>query len=168
MLNPYYNALGISSRLKKETKFLKGNGWVLEQGYVESAAHAQKESSFNIAFQNQKYAAYAGEGVYLNDSYSFIERPTGKSRYCFTIKYENKYFGVYEFMENGYAYCTQKYNPDHPSKLTLTTQDHDINYLMLQKNEILINQMRYLFTHGSFRFSDLESKEVILKMLSYY
>lgn len=168
MLNPYYNSMGVSSRLKKETRFLKGNGWVLEQGYVESAAKAQKESGFNIAFQREKYAAYASEGLYLNDSASFIEKPTGKSRYCFTLKYENKHFGVYEFLEHGYVYCSPRYNDNYPTKLTLTTQDHDINYLMLQKNELLINQMRYLFTHGSFRFADLECKEVILKMLSYY
>ena len=52
LLNPYYNTMGISHRLRSETKFLKGNGWVLEQGYVDSAATAQKESLFNQAFMS--------------------------------------------------------------------------------------------------------------------
>ena len=35
ILNPYYVELGISNRLKDDTKFLKGHGFVLEQGFVE-------------------------------------------------------------------------------------------------------------------------------------
>ena len=47
IINPYYVELGISSRLTDETRFLRGDGFVLEQGFVESAADAQKSSGFN-------------------------------------------------------------------------------------------------------------------------
>lgn len=168
LLNPYYNALGISARLKKDTKILRGNGWVLEQGFNESASEAQKESAFNRAFSSHSYVAYSSEGVYLNDSASFVERPKGKSKYVFTLKYMGKFYGLYEFNESGIVFCSKKYNPEFPYKLVITTDDHDINYLMLQKNELLISQLRFLFEKGCFRFYDLECKEVILKMLSYY
>lgn len=46
IINPYYVEMGISSRLRNDTKFLRGNGYVLEQGYIESASKAQKESGF--------------------------------------------------------------------------------------------------------------------------
>ena len=36
LINPYYTALGISLRLQPDTKFLRGDGWVLEQGYKNS------------------------------------------------------------------------------------------------------------------------------------
>lgn len=168
LLNPYYNAMGISARLRKETRFLRGNGFVLEQGFIESACEAQKTSGFNQAFASQDYGAYSAEAVYLNDSSAFISKPNGRHKYCFTIKYKNKHFGVYEYLEEGVVYCCQKANMQHPTKLVLTTQEHNINYVMLQKNEILIGYMRQLFDRGCFRFSDLEAKECILKMLSYY
>ena len=50
IINPYYVELGISNRLKEDTKFLRGDGFVLEQGYIESASEAQKQSGFNRAF----------------------------------------------------------------------------------------------------------------------
>ena len=50
LLNPYYSAMKIGSRLQSNTKFLRGTGWVLEQGYVDSAAKAMKQSGFAKAF----------------------------------------------------------------------------------------------------------------------
>ena len=38
LINPYYVEMGISKRLTPDVKFLRGDGWVLEQGYIESAA----------------------------------------------------------------------------------------------------------------------------------
>ena len=74
IINPYYVELGISERLRNETHFLRGNGFVLEQGYVDSASKAQKESGFNRAFYKNSYVAYSSECVYLNDNKAFIEK----------------------------------------------------------------------------------------------
>lgn len=59
LLNPYFVEMGISTRLNKNTNFLRGDGYVLEQNRNESAAQAQKESAFNRAFANSQYTAYA-------------------------------------------------------------------------------------------------------------
>lgn len=73
LINPYYIAMKISNRLKSDTKFLRGNGFVLEQGYNESASKAQTESGFNRAFISDDYVAYSAQATYLNDSNAFIE-----------------------------------------------------------------------------------------------
>jgi hypothetical protein len=44
LINPYYVELGISNRLRDDTKFLRGHGFILEQGFIDSASVAQKES----------------------------------------------------------------------------------------------------------------------------
>lgn len=167
IINPYYVAMGISQRLKTETKFLRGHGWVLEQGFVESASTAQKESGFNKAFKNSNYINYASEAVYLNDSLAFIDKPKGQSRYIGTIKYKNNEYGIREYAYLGLLYCDDKPDVTYKYKLCITTQDHDVNYIMLKKNEIFVQNMRYFFERGCFRFKDLTCKEVILKMLSY-
>ena len=94
IINPYYVELEISNRLKKDTKFLKGDGYVLEQGFVESASILQKESAFNRAFANNSYTAYSTENIYLDDNTAFIEKPVGKSRYLATIKYLNSEYAI--------------------------------------------------------------------------
>lgn len=167
IINPYYVALGISERLRTDTKFMKGDGFVLEQGYVESAALAQKESGFNRAFARDSYVDYAAEGVYLNDNYAFIEKPNGSSRYLCTLKYKNIDFAIREYPEHGIIYCDDKPDMSFKSKLAVTTEDHGLNYVMLKSNEFFIANLRYYFEHGCFRFKDLRCKEAVLKALSY-
>ena len=167
LINPYYTALGISERLKTDTKFLRGHGFVLEQGYVESASIAQKDSGFNKAFGDSQYLNYASEAVYLNDSLAFIEKPKGVGRYIGTLKYNGNEYGLREFAEQGIIYCDDRPDTTYKYKLSITTKDHDVNYIMLKRNELFIINMRFFFERGCFRFKNLLCKEVIMKMLSY-
>lgn len=167
IINPYYITLGISNRLKTDTKFLKGDGFVLEQGYVESASKKQKESGFNRAFAKDSYVAYSSESVYLNDNKAFIEKPTGKSKYVCTLKYDGTNFSIREFAEDGIMYCDDKPDLTYPFKITVSTNDHGINYVMLKKNDLFLGNMRYLFERGCFRFKDMRCKEAVLNALSY-
>lgn len=167
IINPYYITLGISNRLKTDTKFLRGDGFVLEQGFVESASKMQKESGFNRAFAKDIYVAYSSESVYLNDNKAFIEKPTGKSKYVCTLKYDGTNFSIREFAEDGIMYCDDKPDLTYPFKITVSTNDHGINYVMLKKNDLFLGNMRYLFEHGCFRFKDMRCKEAVLNALSY-
>lgn len=167
LINPYYVEMGISERLKDETHFLKGYGFVLEQGYVESAAAAQKQSGFNRAFLKNDYVAYSTECVYLNDNKSFIEKPNGKSRYLATIKYMNESYALREYLDDGVIYCDDKVDESFKFKISVTTNDHQINYIMLKNNDMFIYNMRYYFEHGCFRFKNLRCKEAVMKLVSY-
>lgn len=167
LLNPYYVQLGISSRLHKETRFLKGDGFVLEQGYVKSADQAQMESGFNRAFSQHEYVAYSRQSAYLNDNVAFIEKPYGKSKYICTMRYKNKDYSIKEFADSGYLYCDNKADSTFPTRISVTTEDHNINYVMLKSNEFLLSTFRYIFDRGCFRFKDLQCKETVLAALSY-
>ena len=167
LINPYYVELGIASRLRDNTKFLKGEGYVLEQGFNETASKAQKTSAFNRAFSRNQYVAYASESIYLNDSKAFIERPSGRSTYLCTLKYENTEYGIREYPELGIVYCDNRPDKTDRNKIVVTTADHNVNYVMLQRNNLFMIQLRQLFERGSFRFKDLRCKEVILKALAY-
>lgn len=167
ILNPYYVEMDISPRLTQDVKFLRGNGFVLEQAYNESAALAQAESSFNAAFAKNKYTAYSSEGSYLNDSTAFIEKLNGKSRYLGTIRYKNVEFGLRAFDSIGVIYCDNVPDTTYSYKIAVTTDDHQVNYVMLRQNDMFISQMRYFFERGCFRFKDLRCKEAVLKLLSY-
>lgn len=167
IINPYYVELGISERLRKDTKFLKGDGFVLEQGYIESASQAQKMSGFNRAFSRNEYVAYSAECVYLNDNQAFIEKLTGTSHYMCTLRYNGTDFAIREYPETGFVYCDDHPDYTFKSKISVTTDDHDINYVMLKRNEAYLNTLRYYFEHGCFRFKDLRCKEAVLKALSY-
>lgn len=167
LLNPYYIEMGITSRLTDKVRFLRGDGFVLEQGFVESASIAQKESGFNRAFGRNKYVAYSTENVYLNDSKAFIERPQGYSRYLVTLKYKNNLYAVREFPELGIIYCDDRPDETFKGRIAVTTADHEINYVMLKQGDLFLSNMRYFFERGCFRFKDLRCKDAMLNALSY-
>ena len=167
IINPYYVEMGISNRLKDDTVYLRGDGFILEQGYVESASIAQKESGVNKAFAKNAYVAYSSECIYLNDNKAFIERPEGVGRYIATIKYMNQEYGIREYAELGVLYCDDKCDSTFHLKITVTTTDHELNYVMLKRNDLFLTNLRYYFERGCFRFKDLRCKEAVLKSLSY-
>lgn len=167
LLNPYYVAWGFSSRLTKDTKFLKGAGVVLEQAYNEAASKAQLQSGFNQAFGNDKYAQFTAMGTYLNDNYTFIEKPQGTSRYLATLKFEGSNYAIREFADSGFIYCDNNADLTFPNRIAVTTDDHQVNYVMLKRNDLFLDQMRFYFEKGAFRFKDLRCKEAVLSALSY-
>lgn len=167
ILNPYYVALGISERLDEKTRFIRGHGWVMEQGYNEEVAQAQTLSGFNRAFNKSKYVAYSAQGVYLNDVKSFVEKPEGRSHYLATLRYEGRDYAIRSYPDLGILYCDNRPDNSYKTKLSVTTEDHNINYVMLKSNELFIAQLRWYFDKGCFRFKDLRCKNAILKALSY-
>lgn len=167
IINPYYVELGISERLRNDTKFLRGDGYVLEQGFVKSASQAQRESGFNKAFARNSYVAYSSQCVYLNDNKAFIEKPDGIGKYLCTLRYNGTDYGVREFAEAGCIYVDDKSDSTFRFKITVTTNDHEINYVMLKRNDMFLSTLRVYFEKGCFRFKDLKCKEAVLKALSY-
>lgn len=165
ILNPYYITLDIAQRLQSDTKFLRGDGFVLEQGFNEGASKVQKESAFNRAFAKDSYIGYSAESVYLNDNKAFVEKPKGRGRYLATIKYEGTEYAVREYCEEGIIYVDNKPDSTHPYKIVVTTDDHQINYVMLKRNDFFLSSMRFYFEKGCMRFKDLKCKEAIIKAL---
>lgn len=167
LLNPYYVELGISQRIQKDTKFMRGPGFVLERTRNESAAKAQAQSGFNKAFANSTYEKYARDAGYLNDNEAFIEKPSGIGRYLLTIKYRGTEYAVREYADAGVIYVDTRVDKDFKIKIVVDKDDHEINFVMLRKNDILINNLRYFFEHGALRFRDLKCKEAVIAGIAY-
>ena len=167
LINPYYTKMKISGRLKNNTRFLRGKGFVLEQGYNETASKSQLDSAFNSAFGQDEYLQYTAQAVYLNDNQSFIEKPSGTGRYLATLRYNNNDYAIREYSELGIIYCDDKPDNSFKTKLSVTTEDHNINYVMLKTNELFVNMLRYFFERGCFRFKNLSCKDAVLTAISY-
>ena len=166
--NPYYTGMGISTRLREDTKYLRGDGFVLENTYNPEAAQAVKQSGFNRAFANSNgYLRYASESSYLNDNTAFVEKPKGDGKYICTLRYKGKNYAIREYAQQGILYCDDKADSTFARKIAITTEDHQVNYVMLKNNDFFIDTLRYYFMRGCFRFKNLECKECVLVALSY-
>ncbi len=165
--NPYYTAMGISQRLRPESNFIKGAGWVLEQGWVESAAKAQEYSAFNQAFGDDKMNKYLQTKAYLEDNLSFIEQPTGFNRYVGTIKYNGNNYALREYPETGILYCDDKVDSTYKTKFSITVDDHDVDYNMLSMYRNMVLLLRSYYDLGKCRFKNLACKNAVQAAIGY-
>ena len=165
LLNPYYSALGISERLQRNTKILRGDGFVLERNFNQAASNAQKTSGFNRAFAKSEYVSYSAESVYLNDNNSFIGKPQGKSRYICTVRYKNNEYAVRLYGD--ILYCDTSIDKSCKLKITAQTADHIPDFVLASAQSVIIQRMRDSFAVGNFRFKNLDCKTAILHTLSF-
>lgn len=166
-INPYYIALGISNRLQKNTHFLRGNGWVLEQGYNESASNALNQSQFMRAFSGSQYSQYVTDGSYLNDSDSFICNMPENGYYMATIKYDGRYYSIKEYINDGVIYVSDSYDLKFPKRIAIDLPDHSLNFVMLDSNNEFVSKMKTFFNLGCIRFKNQLCKNAFLALIGY-
>lgn len=166
VLNPYYSTLGITKRLKDNTKFLKGNGWVFERTYNTSAKKAFEESGFNKAFSANKYYQFASENVYLNDNLSLIEKPTGVSVYLLTVKYNGEYYNIRRY--SNVVYVSEGCDATFPTRVCFNVNDVvDDRNIMITRNNYNVVFLRNYFSRGCMRFENIKCKNMTFDLLSY-
>lgn len=166
IMNPYFVTLGIYKRLKSNTHFMRGNGWVAEFGFNESAASAIAESGIARAFQGDYMDFTYKQNVYLHDDKVFIQKPTGKSKYLFTIIYDGCQYGVREYWEDGFIYVSNKIDSSCKSVLSFKAGDHNQNSILISHYS---NSWKYLmeaFKEGFLRFDDLKAKNAVFDILA--
>ena len=83
------------------------------------------------------------------------------------MRYEGKDYAIREYAELGIIYCDDRPDMSFKGRITVSAEDHDINYVMLKRNDEFLTQLRWFFEKGCFRFKDLKCKEVVLAALSY-
>ena len=167
IINPYFLSLGISDRIKDDTKYLKGDGFVLEQSYIEEIAREQLDSAFNRAFKDEDYVAYAAQNVYLNDKTAFIEKPQGTSTYVATIRNEGTDYAVRYYHKDNLYYVDKSVDGDYKVKLSFTADSHSANYIMVGTGSPYVNMFKNIFARGLFRFKNQECKHAFFEMLRY-
>lgn len=167
LINPYFLSMGISDRLNKDTKFLRGDGFVLEQSYMENVAQLQLASGFNRAFANEDYIAYSAMNVYLNDSDTFIEKPEGNGMYVATIRNKNTDYAVRYYPKVGLYYMDKKVDGDYSVKLSFSPTGHTNNFVMVGTSNVYTMMLRTAFERGIMRFKNQECKSAFFEMLKY-
>lgn len=166
LMNPYFVYFGIHKRLKDETKFIRGKGWIAQFTFIRSASESIKNNAFSRAFEGDSYMEYStGENVYLYDSKVFIEQPKGKSRYIFTLVHDKVSYGVREYYQDGILYINKKPDKNCRYSATFKANDHNQNTIMLNKYCVHWKNIRDAYQGGYLRFDDIKTKNAIFDIL---
>lgn len=166
LMNPYFIKFGIYKRLKPDTRFLRGKGWIAEFLLNESAQNAIKENPLFKAFLSDDYFAYSTESKYMYNTDEFIQHPTGKSKYLFTLKINNEFFAVRDYYEQGKIAFTRDVDKQYKYTLCINSQDHNDSTILVRRNSYLVESVREAYELGLLIFSDLSAKNAALELLA--
>lgn len=173
LLNPYFVALGISSRLKSDTKILRGHGFVLENDFISSASKAMETSGFVKAFKAggsseiERYSQYSFQAVYMDDNAAFVEKLGGTSHYLLTLAYNGDKYAIRFFPQQGLFYCDNKYDETFPIKIAFSAADMTSEFTYQSTEIEKLRLMRNAFERGKFRFKNVSCKDAIINFLRY-
>lgn len=155
-LNPYYEHLKVLPNTR--SKFMRGNGWVLEQTFNESAA---KAIASNFSTLSKEELDYATRNEYLLDKNTFVERIPGNKRCACLIRKDGKNYGIWE-CQAGIYYVSAKLWSDTPFVFALDNADHDESTVFITKSMPVAKYLRKAYDMGLMRFENQACRNAFL------
>lgn len=165
MLNPYFIFFDVTRRKKVDTKYVRGRGWIAEFLYNKSAGDAIKANGLYRAFDSD-YMEYSANNKKLFNEDEFIGKAVGKTKYLFTIKHNNKLWGVREELTSGKVFISEQFDQSSKNVLVFSSGEHSSNTVMLSKNSFISKRLKDSYQLGLLRFSSLNAKNVIYDILA--
>lgn len=165
-LNPYYLAMGINKRLRADTKYLRGDGWVMEQMYNPDASAALDESPIGRAFQGQRELDSSSRNEYIFDDSNFIERVAGPKYTRFNITRDGVTYGAW-YTQPGYLYIATHHDPRQKINFVMNTKDHTVGTTLLVNTNTYIKVLKKNYQDGLCRFETPECRDVFLELLGF-
>lgn len=179
VMNPYFINLGIynyiddSMNIKAgEDFYIKGDGWVSEFSFNESAKSEMEVNPAIRAF-NSRNSILGLTADFMIKSGGFItKKMSGKMQYLWTLKYKGEKMGVRKYVKDGkpIIYITSSFDPSFKDIVSLSDSDHEDCTVMIRKNTFYMQVMRDAYVIGGLRFSDVKVKNAIVELLGidYY
>lgn len=162
IFNPYFDYYKIASRLTPETKFLRGEGWVLEVVHNVAAEEAiRKEYGNSMTMTELNYAA---GGEWLLDNNRFVKKLPGQKAPLCNIKYNGKMYGVWSCSEG--VYVSRKYSAGLKAMYSFNKSDHDEETRFVPKTDKFIKSLKTTFINNACWFDSQTSREAFLAVVS--
>lgn len=168
--NPYFRDLHIREQYRTGSKYTvdKDRAWLLEMTDSPEITDEIAKTPFGKMIAKTKYGEYALKAKFYLDDPTFIEKPKGKSDYICSLSWENKLFGVYEYLDEGLLFISQSFDKNCKTAFALTTKDHKPNYTMLYRASTnpVYQYMRFAYDNALLRFQDDECKYMFMEFMS--
>lgn len=173
IMNPYFLSMRIYERIPENFKikagedfYIKGDGFVAEFTYNESAAVEMEENPALRAFSSSRNSKIGKSADFMISTNAFIQKKmSGKMDYLYTLKYKGKFYGVRMHKSSKMVYITKTFDPSYKIVIAISDSDHDECTIQLRNNTFYMAYIRDAYCEGQIRFSDLEVKNDIIELL---
>lgn len=161
-INPYFDYYGISRRLNKNAKFIRGEGWVLEQVFNVTASDAIK--NHGVFAGNSKYMKYATNNEALLDNKNFVQKLGGDKRIVALLIHNGIMYGLWRMQLTGRYYIASQYDPNCVTRFSFNASDHNENTII---SKDVVKFFKNHFDHGLITFETMQCKYAFIDIIGY-
>ncbi len=128
----------------------------------------QLNTTFGSMVEGTTYGNMSLNNMFINDNYEFIEKKTGQCSYCFGLKHEGEYYGVWANYASGLLYVSKDIEPTSKLIYSITMDDHTPNTLLIGRNKSVgfLRMFTDSFAQGHMRFDNMEVKSACYEIVS--
>lgn len=172
LMNPYFDAAGIDDyNIKKGYSWHRGKTFLLD--YVENVEYAAEKIADTVAGRMLSDTIDAletatNEFVITRGDY-VVNRKPKCARYCFGIVCDNRSYGVYECLEQGFYWVDNKLSKDEQAiTYAITRADAKLNRLQARKAERPLMMLGELHYQSLLRYRTSNVQDAFLDVLARF
>lgn len=163
IFNPYYLALGITSKINSKTKVYRGTGFVLLRLIIKDVAKAQKLSSFNRAFSGSGYLNSSIDNTFLNDDSFNVEKRKVSGSAVFIFYCNGQLYSAYYNAMDGWYIRKGGDGSITPCFGVMETDRGD--GVTAIRNSFYMSRLRYDYEDASIFYDSQETKKAFMSLL---
>lgn len=161
-VNPYFLRFGINDRIKPNTKFIRGDGWICHLATNEYASQEVAKNPISRAFGGN-IVEYSTQQKFLLDDDSYIKRLSGNGDYVGTIVYDGESYGLYK--QKSEFYITTK--PNNSGKVFIfRSKDTTQKNPSLTAGVAILRILRQYWIEGKVWCENQKIKKIMINVLS--
>ena len=162
--NPYFIELGLNRRIRPETKFVKGIGYVFQKIENSEIIDEHANAGINRAFRANKSIQF-GDNSWMNDNYTCIEKPGnwGRSMYYCTVINGKYTYGVNYYPEVDLYYVGCKFDKTAGLVFNIKYDDMTPNVPLI-KGSLYMITLKNAMEQGIVRFQTINAKESFMDL----
>ena len=166
--NPYFAEYGLMPPQNGDIQRFGRTRDILVQNVAnESLTNAKKESRFGRIVSGTDYASYAYDNEWLLDNDTFVERKTQRSDYYMSLRYMDRWYGIWYDKLQGLYYVSDNVNLQYPIQASATTDDHLPNTMLFKsRSNAYFNRLRVAYENGWIRYESIRIKNVFRQIMA--
>lgn len=165
IVNPYFMELGLNRRIKPDTKWVKGVGYVFQKIENQEIIDKHANSGINRAFNGNKAISF-DDNLWMSDNYTCVEKVGegwGRPMYYCTIIDGNYTWGVNYYPEIDLYYVGCKFDKTYGLTFNIKYDDMSPN-IPLIRGSMYMKTLKSAMEKGIVRFQTVHAKESFMDL----
>lgn len=158
--NPYFAEYGLMPPHNGDIQRFGPTRDILVQSVANEALKERKKGTrFGRMIAGTNYEAYAYDNEWLLDDDSFVERKTQRSQYFMSLRYMERWYGIWYDSLQGLYYVSDNVNLQYPVQASATTDDQRPNTMLFKgRTNSFFNRLRTAYENGWIRYESIRIK----------